>query len=214
MKNIWIFAALPVALCLGTSVAQAESRSSGFYLGGQYGYADLKDYSQDRLMHIPGAAFSQTSSQDTTVGWGRLFGGYRLNEIVALELGYGQLGNSNFRTTTTQPPFPSGSTRGTTRMEGLDLSAIISPFSSVRGLYFRAGVTEYTTQVQSTDYYDTDVLRSSSETFTGMGTTLGVGYDWKLGPGALRFEATMLQSLSDIRDNDAMTYSAGYLYQF
>ena len=99
-------------------------------------------------------------------------------------------------------------------MSGVDLSAVVSPFSSVRGLYFRAGITQFDTKDEVV-WVNNGALRfTGSRSYDGLGTTFGIGYDWKLGPGALRVEANQMFSISDLRDNDAMTYSVGYLYAF
>ena len=181
--------------------ATCAAQAGGFYIGGQYGSAGVK-----------------SEDVNTSVDSGRIFGGYRLNEVVAIELGYTQLNGANYTLNTTtlgqRLLGRSAITRGTLTMNGLDLSAIVSPFSSVRGLYFRAGVTEFNTKDEWTNFLDGAAQDSKSKTYGGLGTTFGIGYDWKLGPGALRFEANQMFSISDLRDNDAMTYSIGYLYAF
>ena len=188
-------------IALAAVAATCAAQAGGFYIGGQYGSAGVK-----------------FGDVNTSVDSGRIFGGYRLNEVVALELGYTQLNGANYTENTTTPGQRmmglSSITRGTLTMNGVDVSAIVSPFSSVRGLYFRAGVTEFNTKDEWTDFYNGAVQRSNSRTYGGLGTTFGVGYDWKLGSGALRIEANQMFSISDLRDNDAMTYSIGYLYAF
>ena len=199
------------AIFLSTMICAAQA--GGFYIGGQYGNAKLKDATSDLRGSRP-ADLTTTGSQDTTISLARFFAGYRLNDVVAFEFGYNQSGESNFWLRSTRPGYPVSTTRGSFKSSGYDATVLVSPFSSVQGLFFRAGVTDFTVKVDQTFYANDTVTGSSSNSKSGTGAVLGLGYDWKIGSGAIRLEANQLLSVAGINDNDVTTYSIGYLYQF
>ena len=198
-----------IAACMVACAAQA----GGFYVGGQLGVMSFKNFTDDDAQGISGP---HSTSQDTQLAVGRLFTGYNINPLVGIELGYLQMADAKGSLSGTTA---GGSKYGfdyTYRNSGFDLSAVVHPFESSRngnqapsGLFLRAGVSQYTTSVNwvSGSY-------TGSDSKTGTGTMLGLGYDWKLGPGALRLDATLHQSMADITNNDSLALSAGYVYPF
>lgn len=198
-----------IAACMVACAAQA----GGFYVGGQLGIMSFKNWTADAG---GGPGSSETTSQDTQLPVGRIFGGYNFNPIVGIELGYLQMGDAKGSISGTRIDGSTYTSDYTYKNSGFDLSAVVHPFESSRnadeaptGLYLRAGLSQYTTSENETsDGY------SYSGSKTGTGTILGLGYDWKLGPGALRLDATLHQSMANVTDNDSLALSVGYLYAF
>ena len=82
-----------LALAAGVLACGAAFAQGPFYAGVELGAATLKNQAQDlanTLVRINGGSSSVT--QDTGVGFTRLFGGYNINKYVAAELGYVQSG--------------------------------------------------------------------------------------------------------------------------
>ena len=73
-------------IALAAVAATCAAQAGGFDIGGQYGSAGLNN-----------------PIVDTSVDSGRIFGGYRLNEVVALELGYTQLDGAKYTQDSTTP---------------------------------------------------------------------------------------------------------------
>jgi len=212
MKKMRMIAVATAVAC--TAALGCAAHAGGLYLGGQYGAASLlngtQDYASEQLNLFGGPA---KVTQDGAPTYSRLYAGYRFNESVALELGYAQSGKARLSAAgNDRDGDPYTSTR-TSRFSGLDLSALIRPLTTSRDLYLRVGVTSYATEAENQNL--SRLLDDQSSTrSSGLGTMLGIGYDLKLGSGALRFELGRLQGISNIGGNDATTYSVGYHYGF
>jgi Outer membrane protein beta-barrel domain len=213
MKKLFISAAASIVAC--------AAHAGGFYVGGQLGTMSVKNWTQDsanRLVALGGGASS--SSQDTGVGASRFFAGYNFNNIVGLELGYLNSGEVKGNLSGKDRSGAGYDGSFTIRTSGFDLSTIVHPFevshngtTPPSGLYLRAGISNYTTRIDATNTAASSVQWFSSSK-TGNGTLVGLGYDLKLGPGALRFDLTAHQSMADLTNNDSTALSVGYLYQF
>jgi hypothetical protein len=191
--------------------AQAQT---GFYIGAEGGAASIKDQSgalaRGLVNELGGSA---TVTQDTGVGFARFYGGYQINKFVAAELGYLQTSeaNANFSGT------GNGGYTGNVKLSvsGFDVSAVIKPFeqAGVNGLFFRAGLTSYEQKVSVTASANGRAA-AGTDTYSGTGTLLGVGYDLPAGPGTVRFQLTTLQKVGGESDSDSTAMSVGYRYAF
>jgi len=206
-----------IAACMVACAAQA----GGFYVGGQLGVMTSKN-----LTDSAGSSVQQnlggtvTSSQDTQAAAGRIFAGYNINPLVGIELGYLQMSDVKGSVAGTTAGNSNYSGDFTYRTSGFDVSAVVHPFESSAsketpptGLYLRAGISEYTLSGSSSSPASSFVSWRVNS-LSGTGTILGLGYDWKLGPGALRLDATLHQSMANVTDNDSLALSVGYLYAF
>ena len=212
MKNKRMAAVAVAVAC--TAAMGCAAHAGGLYVGGQYGATSLlnsaQDYATEQRNQFGGTA---SVTQDAAPDYARLYAGYRFNEVLALELGYAQSGKARLSASgSDRDGDPYTGTR-TSRFGGLDLSALIHPMPPQRELFLRVGVTAYTTTAEEAS--QSRLLDEQNSTnSSGLGTLLGIGYDLKLGSGALRFEMGKLQDISNIGGNDATTYSVGYHYGF
>lgn len=92
-----VLLALPVT-------ASAFAADSGPYLGGAAGVSvvGINESDINKIAIDGGFASSQTSIDDTDVGW-KAYLGYRFNRYLALEASYIDFGNATFDTVTTGP---------------------------------------------------------------------------------------------------------------
>lgn len=186
----------------------------GFYIGAEGGVATIKDQSGDIARSLVSEfGGSATVTQDTALGFGRLFGGYQFNKFVAAELGYLKTSEA----TATFVGTGSGGYAGDVALSisGFDLSAILKPFDKpgLNGLFFRAGVTSY--EQKLTAYASTNAASArGTDTYSGTGTMFGIGYDLPVGPGAIRFQLNTLQKVGGESNSDTTSVSAGYRYAF
>jgi OOP family OmpA-OmpF porin len=98
---------LAMMAALGSPVAFAAEE--GWYVGASVGRSD-EDVNFDKVFNntLPaGVAITSYSSGDHDTGY-KLFGGYQFNKYIAVEGGYFELGDFNYRTTTNPPGFQYG----------------------------------------------------------------------------------------------------------
>ena len=212
MKKLLLVAALSVAT---TSVfAQASSNDAKkFYFGAEIGSTKLDNNAQEfanLLVATNGGSASVT--QNTSVGTGRIFGGYTLNENVDLEVGYIQTGDIDYKF--------AGSTSGgsysgtsTVTVSGFDYSVLLraSKASGYNNAFLRVGGTSYKTKVETTGVNVTGGNGSES----GMGYVYGVGYDLNVAKEIdVRFQINRLEKIAGESDDKATVFSVGILGKF
>lgn len=212
MKKLLLVAALSVAT---TSVfAQASANNAKkFYFGAEVGSTKLDNNAQafaNRLVATNGGSASVT--QNTSVGAGRIFGGYTLNENVDLEVGYIQSGDIDYKF--------AGSTGGgsysgtsTVTVSGIDYSVLLraSKASGYNNAFLRVGGTSYKTKVETTGVNVTGGNSSES----GMGYVYGVGYDLNVAKEIdVRFQINRLEKIAGLSDDKATVFSVGILGKF
>lgn len=205
-----------VLMAAGLMLSSAAMADTGFYAGAELGAATIKNQAQTLANGLVNKLSGSASvTQDTGIGFGRLYGGYQFHKMVAGELGYVQSGDAkaNFSGTTGGGAAYTGNV--TLNYSGLDASAVIKPFekAGLNGLFFRAGLTNYE-QKTVVAASANGASASGTSVKSGTGTMLGVGYDLSAGPGVVRFQLNALQSVAGISDNDTTAISAGYLIKF
>lgn len=205
-----------IAFAAALTLSGAAFAQTGFYAGAELGTASLKDESGETARGlVDEVGGSATVTQDSGVGFARFFGGYQINKHVAAELGYMRSGEAmtSFSGVSGGAVAYSGSAKLT--FSGFDISAVVKPFEQqgLDRLFFRAGLTSYETKIE--------VLATAgaasavgTDTESGTGTILGVGYDLPAGPGVVRFQINTLQRIAGNSDNSSTALSAGYLWKF
>ena len=196
MKKI-LFALMGLGL---TFIAQAQtnegtnkvdlnldnSDSNPFYIGVGASYIALQD-SSNALTNIMVNGFggSANSGQSSSVGAGRIFAGYKVNENLSLEGGYSSTGNISYSskgTTGSKYANLSDGFSANTSITGFDLGLIYKPRlnDSLDGLFVNAGGTYFTTNSNSVTSIST-LNFAYSNSYTGYGYFAGLGYDFAIG---------------------------------
>jgi OmpA-OmpF porin, OOP family len=115
-------AAMPAAV----SAAQPIANDPAWYAGGGIGRSDVKRSNSwanqtDALLRANSGITSSTLIESHDTAW-KLFGGYQFNDIVAVEVGYHDLGKLKGVTTITAPA--PGTAAGTWEASALSVSAV------------------------------------------------------------------------------------------
>jgi hypothetical protein len=207
MKKLLIATVMSVA---ATGPAWAEP---GFYLGIEGGFTFFEDTTDEGAAYYINELGASTVEveEDSAAFPIRPFAGFELNENIALELGVsffsreitaeGTAGASTFKDTYEQS------------WRIVDFSVLLRPRAS--GFFARAGGHATTFDV---DYKRVgtgsvaDDASSNSESKSGL--LLGLGYDWKIGPGALRASFTHYTNMPGYEDEYLNLLKVGYLFKF
>lgn len=153
-------------------------------------------------------------STNGTVGFGRLFFGYKINPEVDLEAGVFGTGNVNTNFSGTGSGGYSGT--DTQSFGGVDLSMLLRlPYQThLNGLFLRLGVN-------STTVNETQVLGNGaggsglSVQNTGTGYQWGIGYDlWFSAAANARIEYISYPNLLGMAGNSLNVVSLGLMYHF
>lgn len=208
MKKFIVVASMAVV-----SVAQA----AGMYAGIGYGVATVDDSVSEfnaEMISLLGGRISST--QDKAVNNFRLFGGVKLNENVALEVGYlntSKLGLTYSGASSTNTAY---SGKATASYSGVDFAAVLRPSvaSGYNGLFATFGVHNYKVKrVLSFNYAGS--LNTTNESESGTGALVGFGYDWKIDKDLnFRLAVTRLDSVGGASEANTTNYSIGLLKNF
>ncbi len=208
MKKI-IVALLGVSL---VSMASANENNK-FYFGAEIGSTKVENNAQafaNRLVATNGGSASVT--QNSTVGTGRIFGGYKVNENVDVELGYIQSGDIDYKFAGTSG---GSSYSGTTSVSvnGFDYSVLLRPSknSGYNNVFFRVGGTSYKTKAETTGVN----IRGGNGSESGMGYAFGAGYDLNATKDVdVRFQINRLEKIAGVSGDKATVLSVGVLGKF
>ena len=121
---------------LASSIARADD--NGWYIGGNLGQtrATIDDARIDASLRAKGFTFISIADDNRSSG-GKVFGGYQLNNYLAVEGGYFNLGKFGYTATT----IPVGTLRGDSKMQGLNLDLVGRlPVTESFSVFGRAGV--------------------------------------------------------------------------
>jgi OmpA-like transmembrane domain len=202
-----------VAIATASLAAQAQ----GFYAGAGVGFNSVKnELSQFNSDMVDSFGGSISSKQDTSVRNLRLLGGYKVNENVAIEVGY--LKSSDFALTFSGQSGGnvSYSGKGTVSFSGVDVATVLRPSiaSGYNNLFATVGVHRYKANVgigfsvAGTNYSD-----NSSD--SGTGTLFGIGYDWKIAEGVdVRWSLTRLNKLAGDSESKTTNVGVGLIKHF
>ena len=189
---------LVVGLCVSPLLAAGES---GYFVGGGFGIADVGGSKQDEfnadLNVVAGSrikvseALSNEFEDDTSVSY-RLFGGYRFNQNIGIQLSLFNFGEVNV-TQTSHTTYNDGSTSEGTKdykLENLAVSAsgVFSyPINDQFSLFSTLGIAWSRQEERYSEvYYDLVLVNNSirglsSESYDHTQTTDHVGLAYGLG---------------------------------
>ncbi len=109
-----------LALAIGASPF-ATADDAGWYLGANVGQtrASIDDFRISQGLSSIGASMSSITAADRASGY-KVYGGYRFNQMLAMEGGYFDLGEFSFDATTV----PAGTLKGNIKLRGLNLDLV------------------------------------------------------------------------------------------
>jgi OmpA-OmpF porin, OOP family len=188
-----------------------------WYVGASIGKSDIKfdnAAQSDQFLDL-GFTNPSTVSNSKDTGY-RAFGGYQLHKYIAMEAAYVDLGRFSFRTDVT----PRGSLAGSTRIDGLELSAVGTlPLGERLGVFARIGAFSAETRTSYTGSGSIETLiggdnqkKRSTELVYGAGAMYNINKNL-----SVRGEWSRYEKLGDIYTGgrtDANLYSLGIVYRF
>jgi hypothetical protein len=189
------------------------SNSNPFYIGVGATYVALQDSSNalnNSMVNLFGG--SASSGQSSSVGAGRIFAGYKVNENLSLEGGYLSTGNISSSSKGTAGSkyanLPDGASINTS-ISGFDFGLIYKPKinETLDGLFVNAGATYFTTGSYGGVSLSTLNIGASTSN-TGYGYFAGLGYDFAIGKSLnLRASYTYYGNISTDSTNNANAFS-------
>jgi OOP family OmpA-OmpF porin len=214
MKKIVMVFAVASTL-ISTQSFAADTKLVGPYGGVELGYSKVESDAQstaNSLVNEVGGAV--TVSQDTSVAIGRLFGGYNMNEYVALELGYIRTGDVSQRASGVAGNSVPYTASADVSVSGVDYSVLLRPsiasgwnglFGKVGGHYLEASADYTATAIGSV---------SGNISNKGSGFLLGLGYETSIADNiGFRTSYTYYNNLAG-GDGYANVFSIGVLGKF
>jgi OOP family OmpA-OmpF porin len=199
---------LAVGLGLALSLASAASwaEGSGWYFGVTGGQAEAADLSKAELDEIVVDAFSiagevdGTSTLDDSDTSFSLFGGYRVSQYFAVEVGYVDFGTAKYRASGTVDPLGPASYSADFEVAGFTATAVGAvPIGTMFDVHGRAGVLFADTEITETATISTfsaseSYSADSQDFFYGLGVGLQVGQNWSF--------SLDWQQFKDVGDDD------------
>ena len=205
-----------VLLASATSFAQSNSFKPGFYAGIDAGYTKVSDQTNTTATTlVSGVGGSAAVTQNTGIGVGRIFGGYKVTENFDVELGYFQTGDitQNIAGVARNSVAYTGSVKIET--SGYDYSVLARPNISTgwNNAFLKIGG-------QHSEYKSTITLTgtstaSISNKVNGNGYLFRAGYDLNVAKNIdVRAQATRFLKIAGESDSKATIYSVGVLGKF
>ena len=157
-----------------------------------------------------------SSTQDTGVGIGRLFGGYAFTENVGAEIGYVTSGaaNATFSGVARNGVAYSGTAQY--KVSGVDYAVVLRPSKAtgLNGLFFKLGGHALSAENEVRVVTGAGSGAATS-TVSGSGTLYGVGYEADLAPNlALRVAYANYSKIAGVSGSDANIYTVGITFKF
>jgi len=215
MKKIALTLIATSLLAIGS--ANAQVATSKVYGGVEFGTASLDNETGNvTSAMVRSYGGSASATQDASVGIGRVFGGYTVNDNLSWEIGYAQSSNFGLNATGRSGGGTNYSISASAKFSGLDYSAVIRPDVSTgwNNLFARVGFTNYKADTTGSVVVSGTTYSASSNE-SGKGNILGLGYDSDIGNG-LKFRAalTRFTKVAGDSDNSGTVYSVGLLKSF
>lgn len=209
--------ALPAALCSLLLLGSMAQAAEGFYVLGSVGSARLDDDTdKSRKDAIAADVFEFTpdhSTQDDNDTGSKLQLGYQFNDNFAIEGGYTDLGQLDYKATSDE-----GWAKQKTTVKGWNLDALlILPVNAGVSLFAKIGAID--AEVKTKVSGDTDFVSgedSDKETKVAAKFGLGLSYNF-YGNLSARIEGEYYSKLGDedkTGEVDAQLYSVGLSYRF
>jgi opacity protein-like surface antigen len=214
MKKLVIALAVTSAL-ISIQVFAADTKLVGAYGGVELGYSKVENDAQstaNSLVNEVGGAVTVT--QDTSVAIGRAFGGFNINENIAVELGYIRTSDVSQQAAGVAGNSVAYTAKADVSVSGVDYSVLLRPSlaSGWNGLFGRVGghYLEASSDVTVTAASTVTMSRNVS----GGGFLVGLGYDTSVSDNIdLRASYTYLNNLAG-GDGYANVFSIGVLGKF
>lgn len=163
------------------------------YFGGSYGLAKIKDETRDVASAlVSGLGGSVTVTQDSSIGNGRVFIGYRFTENTDFEVGYFQTNSAEMTASGRTGGAVSYSANLGVEANGYDVSALFRPSkaSGANNFYVRLGVQSSDLKFSGSVTAGGTTVNLGSTTSSGSGLLFGFGYDIEFDSFFLRAEAS------------------------
>jgi OmpA-like transmembrane domain len=199
--------------------------SNPFYIGVGATYVALQDSSNaltNSMVNLFGG--SASSGQSSSVGAGRIFAGYKVDNSIGFELGYLQTGNinassnGNSRYSVFNPYdgklYNNDAASINTSITGFDFGLIYKPKinETLDGLFVNAGATYFTTGSYGGVSLSTN-NQGVSLSKTGYGYFAGLGYDFAISKSLnLRAAYTYYGNISTDSTNNANAFSLALVW--
>ena len=180
----------------------SQAQAQGLYVGADVGYART-DAAKEGAQILANAAQSTVTYHDG-VAVGRIFGGYRLAPIAAVEVGGFYSSDLEYDIAGAQNPVATLGTRG------VDFSVLFNTSGAgiLDNFFLRAGGHYSYAEIEAPN-------ANLSTTQDGGGYLVGAGYDANFGGGfSVRLGYTRYGQLAGADDFDADYFSAGIKYSF
>jgi hypothetical protein len=168
------------------------------------------------LQHQHVTVGSASATQDAAVRDFRIFGGYKVNENIDLELGYMQTSNFGMNVSGRSGGGVNYAMSVSAKYSGVDYTAVVRPSvdSGYNNLFARIGFTNYKGEA-------TGSVSASGNTYTsngsvsGSGNIYGFGYDAPLNTNmSVRMSVNRLTKIAGESDTSATIYSIGLVNRF
>lgn len=157
-----------------------------------------------------------SSTQDSSVNNLRLLGGYKLNESVAVELGYTKTSKANLSFAGNSGGNVAYAGGANVSFAGLDVSAVLRPSvaSGWNNAYALIGVHNYSVKA-STTFTVGGTGYSASDSDSGTGTMFGFGYDFEITKGLdARLGVTRVNKIGGESDAKTTNYGLTLIQHF
>lgn len=203
-----LFGALMVLASSGL-VGQAPAPTSGWYVGGQLGRANLRI--PGRTMEMEGIQFTQVQASADQAGI-KFFGGYWITDHFGLEVGAASLGHAQATFAYAVAPAETGT--GTTKV---DVSNGTLSFQGAQQIgpvrcFLRGGIQLWTLTYNTTFRPATGPAQIRTLDKNGNSMFWGGGLEWRLrGAWNLRLEGEVLKM--DITDAKVVSFGLSYAFR-
>lgn len=216
MKKLILSAAIAGACLAPQAYAQQQHAGPKAYVGAELGSASLKNETGDIASALVNAVGgSVVVTQDSSVGLGRIFGGYKFTENIGAELGYTQTANANVRIAGVSGGSVAYTGTATTSYSGFDYSILLRPneSSGMNGFFLRLGGHSMTAKSDATLTGTSTATASSSK--SGSGYLWGIGYDMAISKTMdLRLSYTSATQIGGISGADTGVIAIGITGKF
>jgi hypothetical protein len=215
MKKALISAVLIVGL---SPIANAQSNAfkSSFYGGVDAGYTKVSDETHSTASALVSAVGGSAAvTQNTGVGTGRIFAGYKATENFDFEVGYFKAGNITQNIAGVARNSVAYTGNVTIKTTGYDYSVLARPniSSGWNNAFLRVG-GQYSEYKGSITLTGTSTASISSK-INGNGYLFGAGYDFNVANNIdVRAQATRLMKIAGESDSNATVYQIGVVGKF
>jgi OOP family OmpA-OmpF porin len=199
------------------TAAAFASQAQGFYVGAGVGFSkvdnELDKFNSGMVAAVGG---SIASTQDTSVRNLRLLGGYKVNENLAVELGYLNSSKLDLNFSGTSGGSVAYSGNGNISFSGFDVSAVLRPSiaSGYNNFFATVGVHNYKAKV-GVNFAVGSTNIATTQSQSGTGVMFGAGYDWKIDKDIdLRLAVTRVNKLAGESGNSITNYGVGLIKHF